>query len=305
MSIKTIEIGDVTILNADCRVALNSMPDNSVDCCVTSPPYFGLRSYGHDDQIGLEDTLEEYVEEMRKVFAEVRRVLKPEGTCWLNLGDSYAGSGKGGQSDRMKRPNWDPDYPKPKHIAGFKPKDLMGVPWRVAFALQADGWWLRQDIVWQKNNPLPESVKDRCTNAHEYIFLLSKSLRYYFDNKAIQEASVYAGDRRGDRKDSRRGERMMNSMSGNTGEYRNKRSVWSVPTQAYDGAHFAVFPSELIRPCIKAGCPKGGTVLDPFGGSGTTGRVALEEGCKAVLIELNPDYVPLIVQRVQQGVLSI
>ena len=257
----------------NCLDILPTMEAGSVNCCVTSPPYFGLRDYGNDEQIGLEETPEAFVESMVNVFSEVKRVLADDGTLWLNLGDSY---GKG--------------------------KQLLGIPWRVAFALQQDGWYLRQDIIWSKPNPMPESVTDRCTKAHEYIFLLSKRAKYYYDAEAVAEPAIYAGDDRGARTDSRRGTEC-NSMSGKTGETRNKRSVWEVTTKPYRGAHFATFPPDLIKPCILAGCPTGGTVLDPFGGSGTTGMVALELGRSAELIELNPDYVDIINERthVTQG----
>ena len=271
------------------------MEAGSVNCCVTSPPYFGLRDYGNDEQIGLEETPEAFVESLVNVFREVKRVLADDGTLWLNLGDSYAGSGRGPAGNLGSKNN--ERHMEDKHSCltpkGLKPKDLIGIPWRVALALQADGWYLRQDIIWSKPNPMPESVTDRCTKAHEYIFLLSKSPKYFYDADAISEPAIYAGDDRGSRTDSRRGTEC-NSMSGKTGETRNKRSVWEVTTKPYSGAHFATFPPDLIKPCILAGCPAGGTVLDPFGGSGTTGMVALELGRSAELIELNPAYVEII-----------
>jgi DNA modification methylase len=291
------KVGEVNVLNMDALEGLRTLPDKSVNCCVTSPPYWGLRDYGRDGQIGLEQTPEEYVARMVEVFREVRRVLREDGTLWLNLGDSYAGSGRGGNP---------PESPHQKQstnrrsligqtardaartmragqdrLAGFKPKDLVGIPWRVAFALQADGWWLRQDIIWHKPNPMPESVTDRCTKAHEYIFLMTKSSKYYYDNDSIKEKSV---------------------TNVNRIPFRNKRSVWTVTPKPFRGAHFAVMPQDLVEPCVKAGCPEGGVVLDPFAGSGTTLVVASNLNRSAVGIELNPDYVSLIEERL--GVLS-
>lgn len=244
----------------DCLNVLRAMPDNSVHCCVTSPPYWGLRDYGHDGQIGLEDTPEAYVDQMVKVFREVKRVLRNDGTLWLNLGDSYASVGSDGspgktaqvgntKSGQQKTTN--------KIVSGLKPKDLVGIPWRVAFALQADGWWLRQDIIWHKPNPMPESVIDRCTKSHEYVFLLTKSKQYFYDAEAVKEPAIYAGDNRGARSDSRRGTKC-NSMSGITSNFRNKRSVWTITTKPYSGAHFAVMPMDLVEPCIKAGTSEKG-----------------------------------------------
>ena len=316
-----------TILQGDCRETLKTLPDSSVHCCVTSPPYFGLRDYGCDNQIGLEETPDAFVAEMVAVFREVWRVLRDDGTLWLNLGDSYAGSW-GAQS----RPNGSDvksnlqggsplsarqiaSHPKGTHTGslkktpGCKPKDLIGIPWRVAFALQADGWYLRQEIIWHKPNPMPESVTDRCTKAHEQIFLLSKSPRYYFDAVAIQEPSSEFGKTPNrPRKDTgrRKGQAHVGIDAVNNcgvSETRNRRSVWTVSTKPYKGAHFATFPPELIKPCVLAGCPEGGTVLDPFGGSGTTAQVAIDAGCRAILCELNPEYVKLIRKRLEQGVL--
>jgi DNA modification methylase len=301
----------VEILNGDCIEMMKTLPSRSVNCCVTSPPYFGLRDYGHEGQIGLEETPDAFVQKMVEVFREVNRVLRDDGTLWLNLGDSYAGSGKGRNGDGS--PNVDP-LSKQATSAGTiigkliksqtpdcKPKDLIGIPWRVAFALQSDGWYLRQDIIWHKPNPMPESVTDRCTKAHEYIFLLSKSARYFYDAEAIQEEATLRGTTEtGDLSYSDGASRNDNSPSSRLRidrDSRNRRSVWSVTTKGYKGAHFATFPPDLIRPCILAGCPTGGTVLDPFGGSGTTGQVAMEEGRKAILCELNPEYVQLMNQR--------
>ena len=300
----------------DCRETLKSIPNNSIHTCVTSPPYFGLRDYGMEDQIGLEQTQEEFVAQLVSVFREVKRVLRDDGTLWLNLGDSYAGSGKGRNGDGS--PNVNP-LSKQATSAGTiignlvksqtpncKPKDLIGIPWRVAFALQADGWYLRQDIIWHKPNPMPESVQDRCTKAHEYIFLLSKSPKYYFDHEAIKEPVTGSTVRRLSQKNllnqsgsDRVPFKTNGTMKavGNT-ETRNKRSVWTVTTKPFKGAHFATFPPDLIEPCILAGCPKGGTVLDPFGGSGTTGLVSLNNGRNAILCELNPEYGELIKDRI-------
>ena len=266
------------LLIGDCLGLLKGLPEGSVNCCVTSPPYFGLRDYGMDGQIGLELTPEQYVAKMVAVFREVRRALRDDGTLWLNIGDSY---GKG--------------------------KQLIGIPWRLAFALQADGWVLRQEIIWHKPNPMPESVKDRCTKAHEQIFLLSKSPRYYFDSEAMKEDAVCTTGTV--RFSNRRAAGMAVKASGNEGresarqdarkDTRNRRSVWSVATRPYKGAHFATFPPALIEPCILAGCPVGGVVLDPFGGSGTTAGVAVANGRNAILCELNPEYGELVQGRVE------
>jgi DNA modification methylase len=305
----------VEILHGDCRETLKTLPDASVHCCVTSPPYFGLRDYGHDGQIGLEESPDAFVQQMVAVFREVKRVLRDDGTLWLNLGDSYAGSGKGRNPDGtvhvsalLAKQGTSAgtvmgNVPSGLVPEGMKAKDLIGIPWRVAFALQADGWYLRQDIIWHKPNPMPESVTDRCTKAHEYIFLLSKSARYFYDAEAIKEEATGGGSGNDERKDS--AERGCPNAGGTASgvpwqgsDTRNRRSVWSVVTKPYRAAHFATFPPDLIRPCILAGCPTGGTVLDPFGGSGTTGQVAMEEGRNAILCELNADYVGLIRRRI-------
>lgn len=306
------------ILQGDCIASLRTLPEKSVHTCVTSPPYFGLRDYGHDGQIGLEASPDAFVAKLVEVFREVRRVLRDDGTVWLNLGDSYAAnqSNNGGYSAKstlagFTNPNTKGrvanDKTMPRSIShGAKPKDLLGIPWRVAFALQSDGWYLRQDIIWHKPNPMPESVRDRCTKAHEYIFLLSKSERYYFDSEAMQEPAIHAGktvktngsegmDDFGDGMRTRAGF----ARGVTVGETRNRRSVWTVATKPYKGAHFATFPPDLIRPCILAGCPKDGIVVDPFGGSGTTAQVALEEGRSAILCELNPEYITLAHQRMK------
>jgi DNA modification methylase len=278
----------------DCVESLKQMPEKIVHTCVTSPPYFGLRDYGHEGQIGLEPTPDEYVAKLVAVFREVRRVLRDDGTLWLNLGDSYASGGRKTRDSDAKLEQRGMDT-RPADPEGLKPKDLIGIPWRVAFALQADGWYLRQDIIWHKPNPMPESVTDRCTKAHEYIFLLSKSERYYFDHEIIKEESVTPvrarekgnGESAVDTK-----ERGHGSHCGNDGK-RNRRSVWTVTTKPYKGAHFATFPPDLITPCVLAGAPPEGVVLDPFMGSGTTAMVAVTHGRRYIGCELNPDYEPL------------
>ena len=308
------------ILQGDCLDEMEWMANESVQCCVTSPPYFGLRDYGHEGQIGLETSPAEYVRKMVDVFREVRRVLKPDGTLWLNLGDSYAGGGNGGGGSfakdgiRCALPGTDKNkatrFGPRGAIDGLKPKDLIGIPWRVAFALQEDGWYLRQDIIWHKPNPMPESVRDRCTKAHEYIFLFSKSPKYYFDSESMKEPAVMAGSRikLGSRSFAKRqadGAGVKPSGNGNAEHYdvpayRNRRSVWTVPTRPFKGAHFAVYPPKLIEPCILAGSRVGDVVFDPFAGSGTTGAVAIEHGRKAIMCELNAEYVELIKARMAQ-----
>lgn len=306
---------DYRIIEGDCIEGMRTLADGSVNCCVTSPPYFGLRDYGHKGQIGLEETPDAYVQKMVEVFREVRRVLRDDGTLWLNLGDTYAANTSGGtapQGGSSARPKIDAtEYVARRISAGLKPKDLVGIPWAVAFALRADGWYLRQDIIWHKPNPMPESVRDRCTKAHEYIFLLSKSERYYFDSEAMQEpaTSGATGNAATFKREGSKREQTIPGQAYGThredreevayNETRNRRSVWTVATRPYKGAHFATFPPDLIRPCILAGCPKDGTVLDPFGGSGTTAQVALEEGRKAVLCELNADYIALAHKRLE------
>lgn len=329
----------VEIMEGDCLEKLRLLPDESVHCCVTSPPYWGLRDYGVAGQIGLEPTPQEYVSKMVAVFAELRRVLRQDGTLWLNLGDSYGAGGRtGGQPGNTVHNGELHGQAQVRNT--LRNKDLCGIPWRVAFALQADGWYLRSDIIWHKPNPMPESVTDRPTKSHEYIFLLSKSERYYYDAEAVKERGVcdklpgrgmtdtrltYGAQNGGNSgllalrnrlndkartkgkwstEDSQSsGHRIVEGVAearanganhdSPFGETRNKRSVWTVPTAPYFEAHFATFPPDLIKPCILAGCPVGGTVLDPFGGSGTTGQVALELGRKAILIELNPKYIEL------------
>jgi site-specific DNA-methyltransferase (adenine-specific) len=302
------------IIAGDCIEGLRTLPDASVHCCVTSPPYWGLRDYGHDGQIGLEETPEAYVARMVEVFREVRRVLRDDGTCWVNLGDSYyAGGWECRRVNAVGNGSMPPESRKSgiaSKIDGLKVKDLVGIPWRVAFALQADGWYLRQDIIWHKPNPMPESVRDRCTKAHEYVFLLTKSERYFYDAEAVSEAALcpdakevpYATRRvlDGTATEIRRQDRTYTA-----GATRNRRSVWTVTTKPYSGAHFAVMPSNLVEPCIKAGCPEGGTVLDPFAGSGTTLAVAAELGRNAIGCELNPEYIALAERRIKDARSSV
>jgi DNA modification methylase len=381
------------ILIGDVRQKLKELPDKSVHCCVTSPPYWGLRDYGTaswdggdpecdhlgkpmatkaninrncgtgndvknatarefykdicgkcgaqriDSQIGMEETPGQFVANMVEVFREVWRVLRDDGTLWLNLGDSYVGgkgqSGSMGGDYQASRNNAGASLnmahqtlggqkqTKPTDdrammkASGLKPKDLVGIPWRVAFALQADGWYLRQDIIWHKPNPMPESVTDRCTKSHEYIFLLSKSRQYYFDNEAIKErGAMSAGDSAGSRQQDTR--QTHGTGGGNDGlnrakiklaqelfekgyNTRNKRDVWSVPVKPFKGAHFATFPTTLIEPCILAGCPPDGTVLDPFFGAGTTGLVAQQHGRNWIGCELNPVYAEMAAKRIKDA----
>lgn len=298
----------IRIINADVMDGLAQLPDESVHCCVTSPPYWGLRDYGVDGQIGLEDTPEAFVARLVEVFREVRRVLRPDGTCWVNLGDSYnsgpsgglGGSTLGGGQKNQANSNRAQRNRNGVSALSLKPKDLIGIPWRVAFALQADGWWLRQDIIWSKPNPMPESVRDRCTKAHEYVFLLTKSARYFYDAEAIKEKGVDPGRMRNDRIGGATGHTVRHSEGGMIGasETRNKRSVWSISTQPFSEAHFATMPPELAETCIQAGCPAGGTVLDVFGGAGTTGLVADRLQRDAILIELNPEYAEMARERI-------
>lgn len=299
----TIEIDK--IINAECLEHLRTMPDECLDCVVTSPPYYGLRDYGCDGQVGLEDTPEAYVQRLVDIFHEVKRCLKPEGTLWLNLGDSYATVTTAGRQQSKNpgvganNPNAQNSVPRVGTPQGCKTKDLIGIPWMVAFALRADGWYLRQDIIWAKPNPMPEPIKDRCTKSHEYIFLLSKSPKYYFDYEKLQEPALYAGDNRGSRKDSRRG-KGMNSVSGKTGEFRNKRDVWNLTPKPSKEEHYAMYPEELVKYCIEAGCPEGGVVFDPFMGSGTTAAVAKKFDRHYYGTELNPKFYEIAARRLSQ-----
>lgn len=302
----------LTILQGDSLEALKTIEAESVQCVVTSPPYWGLRDYGHEKQIGLEESPQAYVETMRKVFAEIWRVLKEDGTVWLNLGDSYAGSGKGPQGNGLKESYWtQPDTQKNinKHYIGdgLKPKDLIGIPWRVALALQADGWYLRSEVTWCKKSCMPESVTDRPTSATEKIFLLTKAERYYYDAEAVKEKTITFDESCLDRDVSKLNNTPGRAKSGglktNQYEMRNMRNFWLLGPEPCADAHFAVYPSEIPRRAILACTKPSDVVLDPFAGSGTTGMVALELGRRALLIELNPDYVKLCHERcnVTQG----
>jgi DNA modification methylase len=361
----------------DCREVLKTLPSKSVNCCVTSPPYWGLRDYqtgtweggdpncphmrttkiskdtvtGHkamheqgnvvgdaiyrstcpkcgavrkDSQLGLEETPSQFVNNLVQVFREVHRVLRDDGTLWLNLGDSYYNYRADGKQVKQTVANTRQDFPessphRANKIDGLKQKDLIGIPWRVAFALQDDGWYLRQDIIWHKPNPMPESVKDRCTKSHEYIFLFSKNKNYYYDIDAIREPHTWEETKPRPSGMARNAQKYREKVKyggggtglvGHSGTFKedgsplnhplgkNKRSVWTITTKPYKEAHFAVFPTELIEPCVKAGCPEEGTVLDPFGGSGTTGLVADRLGRNAKIIELNKDYIELANNRV-------
>ena len=327
------------IITGDALESLRKLPSGCCSTCVTSPPYYGLRDYGKNGQIGLEETVDEYIEKLVEVFREVRRVLKDDGTLWLNIGDSYAGSGKGRNKDgnfNEKAPNLQSTGQRQGLLrrtlsatGDYKRKDLIGIPWLLAFALRADGWYLRADIIWNKPNAMPESVKDRPTRAHEYVFLLSKKPQYYYDEEAVKEPAVGfnnaapAGSsgtgrpnarRRGNSRTFRGGgaythgkaadnsanvERQSHGLVPNETGKRHRRSVWVVATRPYKGAHFATFPEELVRPCILAGSRPGDTVLDPFAGSGTTGAVARQEGRDFIGIELNPTYSEMIKQRIR------
>lgn len=315
----------VKILMGDVRERLREIPDGTVNCVVTSPPYWGLRDYGVEGQIGTEATPDEYVDELVRIFENVRRVLREDGTLWLNLGDSYFSGGRKSRDYDEKNKARMMGY-RPPDPEGLKPKDLVGIPWMVAFALRKAGWYLRQDIIWAKPNPMPESVTDRCTKSHEYIFLLSKSERYYYDQEAIKEPSSLgdSGSVATDQKPSlniahkenkekspkKRGHVRLHegfamrwdkmTRDEQCSGTRNKRSVWTVATKPFSEAHFATYPVELIRPCILAGCPEGGTVLDPFGGAGTTALAAEGLGRNSLLVELNPEYVGIIERRLRK-----
>ena len=295
-----------TILCGDALEQLRTLEAESVHTCVTSPPYYNLRDYGAAGQIGMEETPEEYIGKLVDVFREVRRVLRPDGTLWVNIGDSYA-TRSGPQPPTNTRNTC--GHTAKHRPSGYKYKDLMGIPWLLAFALRADGWYLRQDLIWHKTNAMPESVQDRCTKAHEYIFLLSKSPHYYFDAAAIREPCGVKGNARTFRgggaytggrsfQNSARVERESHGNSANNTGGRNKRSVWSIATGQFKAAHYATFPERLVEPCILAGCPEGGTVLDPFAGSGTTGVVAKRLRRNFVGVEINPDYWKMATDRI-------
>lgn len=262
---------ETTIINGDSRKVLAELPANKFRCCVTSPPYWGLRDYEIEGQVGAEITIDEYINDLVAIFREVRRVLTDDGTLWLNIGDTYTSGGRTWRAPDSKNPARGMSYRAPTP-EGLKPKDLIGIPWRVAFALQADGWYLRSDNIWYKPNCQPESVKDRPTRSHEYVFLLSKSEKYYYDYKAVREPAI-------------------------NGDLRNRRTVWQINTEPFKEAHFAVFPPALVEPCVLAGSEEGDDVIDPFFGSGTVGLVsqALNRNCTG--IELNPDYIQIADRR--------
>lgn len=313
------------IICGDALAELRKLEGESVNCCVTSPPYWGLRNYGVDGQLGLEKTPAEYVGKLVEVFREVRRVLRKDGTLWIVIGDTYAtGAGQGlrqggkkfgKQNEIVEKGAFPVTQPNRMRLPGLKPKDLIGIPWRLAFALQADGWWLRSDCIWNKPNALPESVKDRPTKSHEYVFLLSKSRRYWYDADAIRQGFDPESERR-----SKRGRGKDHKYTGDqraaraqtfhtdvrhcfNPKGRNRRTVWTLPTKPFKGAHFAVYPVSLIEPCILASAPAGGLVLDPFIGSGTTGCAALKNGRRVLGIELNPDHARLAQERISAAAL--
>jgi DNA modification methylase len=291
------------LLCGDCIEVMKTLPANSVQCCVTSPPYYGLRDYGVDGQIGLEETPDAYVAKLVDVFSEVRRLLRDDGTLWLNLGDSYASAskGSGGPSDKQLS-NTGSRFDARKFNHGVKEKDVLGIPWLVAFALRADGWWLRSEIIWHKRAPMPESVTDRPTKAHEQVFLLAKNANYFYDADAIREqgkpeGSHSRGNGFGKLHHSPYGTQSIGTLE-TPDAGRNKRTVWTLGPEPYSGAHFATMPTKLVEPCILAGSRVGDTVLDPFNGSGTTGAVALKHGRAYVGIDLNQDYIELAHKRI-------
>jgi len=341
---------DFTLHVGDVREVLRELPAESTDCALTSPPFYALRDYGVDGQIGLEETPDQWIAELVAVFREVRRVLKPAGTLWVECGDSYASKAPGTFSgstlragrlydgDRERQDVVRAGLPNKLGFDGLKPKDLLGQPWLLAFALRADGWWLRQAIIWHKPNAMPESATDRCTTAHSYVFLFSKAARYWFDSEAIAESAAWErwgdqtvpkyegtdtasgwmqpktkaelydelkGRRRGTEEHESQGLEAGRRFASATGGLtkptgKNPRSVWTIPTQGYPEAHFATWPEALCERIIKAGCPEGGTVLDPFMGSGTTALVARRLGRKSVGVELNPEYARLAADRLKQ-----
>lgn len=309
-----------TIVNAECLAHLKTMPDECLDCVVTSPPYYGLRDYGCDGQVGLEDTPEDYIQRLVDIFHEVKRCLKPEGTLWLNLGDSYCGTGSKSpqhQDPKNKSGLLKQVESKTTKLPGYKQKDLIGIPWMAAFALRADGWYLRQDIIWAKPNPMPEPIKDRCTKSHEYIFLLTKSAKYYFNYEAIQEDAITDENRPAgvvrnrkfgyDSKQNKNPEAYMMTGTNRQSEVteddmptgkRNKRDVWQVAPKPSTEAHYAMYPEELVKYCVEAGCPVGGVVFDPFMGSGTTAAVAKKFDRHYYGTELNPKFYEIAARRV-------
>lgn len=300
---------------------LRQLPNECVNCCITSPPYYGLRDYGMAEQIGLEETPDAYIARLVEIFSEVRRVLKPNGTLWVNIGDSYAGSGKGAWRNKTAQKEvyipdpGDPQTRMPKTWGEIKAKDLIGIPWMLAFSLRTVGWYWRADIIWHKPNSMPESVTDRPTKAHEYILLFAKSARYYFDNDAIAEAVATSTIERcntksslpryGGKKYTESPDQFYRTKSGSMYKLRtkrNKRSVWSVATKPFNDAHFAVYPEALVVDCIKAGCPENGVVLDPFMGGGTTAVVARKLNRHFAGCELNPEYVKIADKRLKNEI---
>jgi hypothetical protein len=301
-----------TVYQGDAWRLADHIKSESVQAIITSPPYWGLRDYGTNDQFGLEQSPDAYVTKLVDLFSRLRRVLRNDGTVWLNLGDTYVGTGSKGKYQDPKHKNGrnSQSVALNNKVDGLKSKDLVGIPCRVAFALQADGWYLRQDIIWHKPNPMPEPVGDRCTKSHEYVFLLSKSPKYYFNADAIAEPSSdrpptndrFGGSKYGDNSEYRLASGNIYVDKGT----RNKRSVWTVPTKPFKGSHFAVFPPDLIRPCILAGAAEHGVVLDPFMGSGTTLAVSRQLNRRSIGFELNPDYVDLTIKtRLNQGVFQL
>jgi DNA modification methylase len=309
-------MNEATIYVGNVLEQIKNIPDSTVQCVVTSPPYWGLRNYGHDDQLGLESTPEAYVENMVSVFREVHRILKDDGVLWLNLGDSYNGSGGNHKPHHKNDSLFQGDIGADKYkgegrnVETLKPKDLVGIPWRVAFALQADGWWLRQDIIWSKPNPLPESITDRCTKAHEYVFLLTKSQRYFFDNEAIKEESATIWNAK-TFNEAKKGADLDDPFLRTRGFHtqhkdeeqntRNKRSVWNIPVKPFRGAHFAVMPEKLVEPCILASSKPEDVVFDPFTGSGTVAVVALNYQRNFIGTELNPEYAEIAKNRINDS----
>jgi DNA modification methylase len=307
-------LGDIQIYNGDVLDVLRQLPDDSIDCCVTSPPYWGLRDYGVAGQIGLEPTMQGYLDKMVEVCREVRRVLKPEGTFWLNIGDSYSGSSQTGGNNGFNASGGKDGFKQARQFkikvsSGLKQKDLCMIPNRLAIALQEDGWYVRSEIIWHKPNPMPESVRDRPTSAHEKVWLLTKSDKYFYDADAIKEDGVIPAGTKGAKGSAERfGTPGVNSRPPEYKIYdgkRNCRNVWKISPKPFSGAHFAVMPPELAERCIKAGCPVGGMVLDPFGGAGTTGIVASRLGRRSTLIELNPDYIEIIKGRVGKDLFTV
>ena len=318
----------IKLICGDAYKELKQLPSESIDCCITSPPYYKLRDYGVEGQIGLEKTVEEYIEKLTTVFHEVKRILKPEGTLWVNIADCYAGSGKGAAKYPDNAKNFlqvtnkgmlaTPTVCTQPQDETIKPKDLMGIPWLLALALRKDGWFLRQDIIWEKPNCMPESVKDRCTRSHEYVFMLSKSKRYYYNAESIKEPSIS-----GDGSNPRGSKGSVNPQSGirkqdkigkatYTGfnerykkrpqlKVRNKRDVWHISTKPIKDAHFATFPEKLVEPCLLAGCPEGGTAIDPFCGSATVGVVAIKQDKSFIGIELNANYITISKRRLENA----